>query len=720
MGALAALAIVLTLGLLAFAPLGGRAATVGIPAAFATVIVSSIVFALVGRGAGSAGGPSSATAIIVAGLVAHLVSDPQIHSGQSMAALTVVTGAAATVALMGLWQLLLAASGLASLSKHVPRPVLAGFMNAVGVLILLGQLPWLLGVSPQQWAQGWAVAWPAVQPATLAIALFSAGLAWGLGRIDSRVPAPLVALSAGTLVYLLVQRFLPEVALGPTAGTIPHQVPLPNALSPLREEGVRELLLRQADTIVFTSMLLAVIGTLETLLSALALDQQNHTRHDPRRVLMASGLANLMGGCFGALPMVVARARAQAGIASGGRSHVSVLFGSLFMLALLVFGSPLLSLLPKAVLAGIMVTVAVALLDTWTHDLLRRLGAGDRSTELLQSLAMVAAVCGTILWQGFVAGGAVGILLALVSFMRRMHRSLLRRRFTGAARPSRRLYSPEVEARLPALRERIGVFELDGPLFFGTTDRLTREALAHEKTYDVLVLDFKRVTSLDESGAVVLQWLGVQLRDNGVTLFLAGVTPQNRLGRSLRSYGCFLEEPRDDWFDDLDQALEAAELRLLGTDTSAFERQTWAVEDSLLMHGLRADEQAMLRGRMQSLALRAGQTLFAEGAPGDRLYVLARGSISVLAARQGGQPAQRLVSFSPGAMLGEIALLDGAGRSATAVADTPVQLWALDRSALDALYAEQPRLCAQVHRNIALHLAERLRAASRAWRESDS
>ena len=271
------------------------------------------------------------------------------------------------------------------------------------------------------------------------------------------------------------------------------------------------------------------------------------------------------------------------------------------------------------------------------------------------------------------------------------------------------------------MRYGLAFYELDGPLFFGSTERLTQEALGTSPGQQALILDFKRVTSLDESGAVVLQWLSAQLRDRDVSLLLACVTPDNTLGRSLLSFGCFVEQPRHDWFADLDQALEAAELLLLGTDTAGFAQRQLTIEKSSLMNGMSGPERSALLGCMRQLDLVRGQTLFREGDPGDRLYVLTRGSVSVLAARRDAErAAQRLVSFSPGAMLGEIALLDGAGRSATAQADTDVTLWALDRAALDGLYRDEPRLCAQVHRNIALHLADRLRAASSAWRESDA
>ncbi len=145
-GSLSVLAVVLTLGLLAYSPLGVSAAAVGLAATFVTTVVGGVVYAAFGRAAMPAAGPSSATALILASLVLALLADPAI-AGQPDPGL-VVAGCGAALTLAGVLQVLLARLGLARLARLVPRPVLAGFMNGVALLILVGQLPLLLGVLP--------------------------------------------------------------------------------------------------------------------------------------------------------------------------------------------------------------------------------------------------------------------------------------------------------------------------------------------------------------------------------------------------------------------------------------------------------------------------------------------------------------------------------------------------------------------------------------------
>lgn len=138
------------------------------------------------------------------------------------------------------------------------------------------------------------------------------------------------------------------------------------------------------------------------------------------------------------------------------------------------------------------------------------------------------------------------------------------------------------------------------------------------------------------------------------------------------------------------------------------------------MHGLDAAQRARLAACMPAQRLAPGERLFRQGDPGDRLYVITTGAINVFgdAVPAGGVLPQRFVSVSPGMMLGETAMLDGGGRSGEAVAVGDTVVHALDSDTLDRLGAEDPLLRAQLYRNMALHLSQRLRAAAWAWRAS--
>ncbi len=136
------------------------------------------------------------------------------------------------------------------------------------------------------------------------------------------------------------------------------------------------------------------------------------------------------------------------------------------------------------------------------------------------------------------------------------------------------------------------------------------------------------------------------------------------------------------------------------------------LHQSTLFQGLDSAQAARLTARMQLRSLAPGDALFRQGDASDGLYVLTRGAITVVAGHTPGDDQQRFGSLSVGMMLGETAMLDGAGRSGTALADGVVEVWQLSLPAIDSLLAEEPALAAQLHRNIALHLSQRLRKST--------
>jgi MFS superfamily sulfate permease-like transporter/CRP-like cAMP-binding protein len=711
-GSVAGLGVVLTIGLLGFAPLGAVDAMVGIRAGFATVVVGGLLFALLGRSAMPTAGPSSATAIILSGLVTKLIADPQISLAEPAALSAVLAATSLTVVLMGILQMVLARLGIGNLVKYVPQPVLGGFMNGVAVLIVLSQLPTLLGLTA---GAAHRLDWHLLEemhPGSLVLGLGTAACIWWVGRRWPKAPAPLIGLGFGLLVYFWLQVLAPTLAVGQLIGDVPHGVLLPELGAQLVAPISAEFVLRHAMAMVGTALVLAVISSLESVLAALLIDQQVHARHDVGHELFALGMANMGAGLFGGLPVGLNRSRALATLRAGGSGSRAALCGAMAFALMFAFGGPLIALLPKAVLAGIMLTIAAALLDRWSHQLFVQLRSGERSIDVLQSLAIVGLVCIVTIWQGFAAGVALGVVVSLLVFIRSMNRSMVRARFTAASQPSRRSYPPRQEQVLRKAREHIVILELEGALFFGSADRLASEVDTLDAGCGFLILDFKRVSTIDESGAVTLQQLAVRLRRRGIELLMAGVGAANKHGQRLRAFGCFREEPRHDWFADLDRAVEAAELQTLAQQGTNLDDVEVTLAESGLMRDVDAESCAFVAERMPELHLAAGAMLFRMNDPADCLYVLQRGSITVIGGSSGTAGQRRYLSLSAGMMLGETAMLDGGGRSASAIADTDLVVWQLTQQCLDEIAVIRPALAVQLYRNIAVHLSERLRSAT--------
>ena len=707
--ALETVAIVLTLGLLAFAPLGASA-PLGIAAAFAAVIAGGLVYALLGSAASPSAGPTSATALILASLVAQLVQDARfdLHSAQGIATLLAV--AASSVVLMGLLQILMGVAGLGRLVRFVPQPVLAGFMNGVALLILIAQIPILLGLPPLSRLtdlDGLSQA----HPLAILVGLATAGTVWLVSWKWSRASSSLIGLAVGCLLFALLLAAFPGVHLGDVVGPLPHGRVMPDGLLPLADSGTWPLLLDHGKSVFLTGAVLAVIGSLESLLVALASDQYAHSQHDPRRELLSMGAANMVSGLCGGLPLVLSNARCVLLLKIGAVGRGPALASAIAYLLIYAVGGPLLAMLPKVVLAGIMVTIAVALSDRWTRQLLRQWLSGERSPDLRHSLAVVALVGLVTVLFGFVAAVGMGCLLAMLIFISAMNRSLIRGRSSALERPSRRIYGPVQARLLQTGRQRVVLIELEGALFFGSAERLATEATALAPDCRCLVLDLSQVSMIDASGAMLLQQLSNQLERRGVSLLLAGVSADNEHGKRLRTYGCFraglLDGGRADWWPDADRAIEAAEQMLLAQAGVDGVQVAVPLAETSLMRRLDAQQLERVKERMEVRHLRAGEILFRQGDPGDRLYVLTQGSVSIIGGN--GPVRQRFVSFSPGVMMGEISMLDGAGRSADAIVDSDAVVWSLTREAYDALVLDDPLLGEGLTRNIAIHLSERLR-----------
>lgn len=707
-GGLATLPVILTLGLLAFSSLGVLAPPVGLLAAFVTACVGGGLHALFSRTSMPASGPSSPTALTLAALVAQLVADPRLPlTPAGVQGIVALCGLA--VLLCGALQIAFSLIGLARLARLVPQPVLSGFMNSAALLIVLSQIPLLLDLP-----LGAALSMASVrdaQPIPIMLGLGTAGCIWLFARRWPRLPAALLGVLCGTAVHALCATLAPAQPAGATVGHLPFVWPWPPAvLAMLHQTDAFSLLQAHAASLVVTAFSLAAIGALESSLNVRALDQLMSTRHDPRHELMVLGCANLACGLLGGLPLSVSRVRALATFQAGGRGKRAALIGALAMGPLYLFGQPWLMLLPLSVLAGVMLTLAVRLFDGWTARLLSRWWAGDRSRDLSLSLGVIALVVGATAWKGMPAGISLGVVLSLLAFALRMNRPLVYDRYLGSTRPSRRIYPVPVEARLRSLREGIVVLELEGAVFFGSGDQLLDEADTLDASCRCLVLDLRRVAAIDESGAVGLQSAVARAGLRGIRVELAGLADGSPPALALRVFAPSLPQ-----WPDADRAIEAAEHHLLG-DADVRAMAEVPLADASLLVGLDATQVAVVLARLQHRRLETGELLFAESELGDCLYVVSRGSVSVLSTPDRHGRTQRYLSVSPGMMFGETAMLDGGGRTAAALADAPTDVHSLTLDILDALGQSHPGLAIQLHRNIALHLSQRLRSAADAWR----
>ena len=708
----AMLPFVLSYGFIVFGALGGIAAQVGLTASIIAVVLGAAVMIAFSDARLPSAAPSASTALVLGAAVLTLSRDAAIAASPGGGLPLLLAATAAMVSAAGLLMLLLGACGAGRVVRYVPRPVLAGFMDGVAILIVVSQVPLLFGVPAEAWAREGLSALAEWQWPALAASLGTAAMMALIAARWPRLPAALLAIViAGVAVALWRTQASPGSAAASLQqfGAVAVALPDLGALATLSEPATLGALAPHARLLVTTTLVLALVAAMESVLNLAAVDQRLGTRSDPDRELVALGAASAVSGALGGLPLVFMRLRAVVAWDAGARDRRSMWLVSALLALVFAVATPLIERLSTAVIAGILVMLAIGLFDRWTRQMLHQWRSGRRSAELGWSLAVVALVCAVTIGWGFAAGVLSGIVVAVWVFVRAMDRQLVRARFSAAEFPSRRVYAGDEERELAPLRQHIRVLELEGALFFGSADRLLDESERLPAATATLIVDLRRVTTVDASGASALVQLAQRLAERRIKLRLSGV--RDRHGIALSAHGVGLAGDSGLWTHaTLDGAIEAAEHDALATAMP--ERAAWMpLVQTHLFDGLDARQAQRLASHMTERRLAAGERLFARGDPGEDLYVLTAGSLSIVDVQHG----HRYVSFSPGMPFGEIALLDGGGRTADAVADVASSVFALPAAAFAALQREDPALVAQVYRNLATNLSQRLRVAGAAW-----
>lgn len=698
-GAVLAIGILLPLAQLSFAALGHDALPHAIRAAFVSAVVGMVAAALVGGIALSNAIPRTSTCLIFAALVSSLaMTGLGVEDILSLATLCVL--------MSGVLQVIFGLIGMGSLVRYVPRPVIGGFVNGIAVLILIAQIAPLSGTVVRGASLGRVLG--EVRPGTLVLGVGTALVMWVVARKRPQWPAALVALTAGTMVYLAVLRAWPGIDMGQLTGTPDSGLPIPVAWGSLLDRATLARNTAYLPQVAVSAAVMALIGSLDALLAAAATESALRIPYSPNRMLVGFGIANIASSAFGGLPALYSNSLVITAYEGGARSRWSVVLAAALLLMLLLFGSVVLGVIPLAVSAGVMVIIAIGLFDRWTPGLVRQLIARRNTAEVRSSLAIVAIVCLATIFLGFVVSIGVGVALSLLMFIAGINRSLIRSVDDASTTPSRRIYPADQASAVRAQGRRVKIAVLDGPIFFGTAETLKREIGVIARGATFVILDLDGVGTIDASGAMALERLHRQLADAGTRLLLAGISEGGRHARALHAYGHAM--PDSDWFDDADQALEHTEWSALmqaGLVRSDLERP---VAELPLMEGLTLAQRAALQASMRRRRFTPGEILFRRGDEGDELYALVRGSVTLVEGSGENRTAgRRIVSFRSGVVFGEVALLDGGARTATAICDVESIGYTLSRGDLERIRERDPDLAAQVLLNIARQISARLR-----------
>ncbi|MFO1324291.1 MAG: SulP family inorganic anion transporter [Burkholderiales bacterium] len=712
-------AMMLPLGLIAFAPLGEYAVEAGLRAALAAAIFGNLT-ALVLSGALLPNEvPRASSVFLFAAFILRIAGDAQLRASATGGVVEILFLAALCLALTGVIQVVFGFLRLGNIARFVPYPVVAGLMSGLAISLVIYELPEVLGTHGGGGHEGAAEgAHHGINGWTLLVALVTIVVFVVVRRRWPSLPSKLIGLAAGTAAAAVITLLL-HADVGPRVPFL-GRIPLPDALLPvLTADGVG-LALRFGYDLVITALAIAVVGSLDSLLAAVGeADGPLDTAHHPNRLLVALGCGNLVSSFFGGVPVAYSSHHALTVHTGGGRKLVSSLATTITLVLLLLYGAPLLQLIPVAALSAMMLVIAVGLIDRWAGSTIDRVRRGQYDSELILNITLVVLVAGVTIAFGLVAAVITGLILSMGLFLAVMNRSLIRSVRSGTTRGSRRVYPPEEASLLRVEGHRIKVVELDGAIFFGTADRMAFEAMRAAEGAQYLILDLRRVTMIDASGALMLQKLSRLLQQQGVRLLLAHISATSRLGRAIQGAGVFVQRHHTDWFEDADRALEWAERQLLRQGKAAGSDRELAIGEFALLEGLSAAELEFVKPYLDRQLFPARAALYHEGQTGDRLYLLARGAVSIVAEDPEAKGKhRRVVTLAPGVIFGESAMMEGGTRSVTAIAEDEVVTYSLSRSNLEAIHARNPDLYRRIVLNMLAHLSGLLRMTSALLRDA--
>ena len=707
---LVALPAAIAFGVTIFAALGGSYAAYGALAGILGATVLGLVASLLGGTNRLITAPCAPAAAVLSAFAIE-----QIQRGtpaEAILLLLTVLGLSA-----GLLQLLFGLAGLGRLIKYMPYPVVSGYLSAVGLIIIGSQLPKLLGTT------GGTSLWQSLTTPSLwqwqgiVVGAVTALVMVLAPRVTKLVPAAILALLAGVLTYFgisLVDHDLLRLA-GNTfvvgsldgGGGSGHGF-VDGFLG--RWHGMGLLSMAQLGNLIMPALTLAVLLSIDTLKTCVVLDALTRSQHNSNRELIGQGLGNVASSLIGGLPGAGTMGATLVNMSSGAQTKLSGLIeGILALVAFLVLGS-LIAWVPVAALAAILTVIGVRMIDRTSLHFLK-----SRATVL--DFAVIAAVVGVALSFSLIAASATGVGLAILLFIREQiggsvvrHKSYGNQTFSKCVR---------VKSEMRVLEQRgdaAVIFELQGSLFFGTAAQLyaALEPELAARTY--VILDMRRVQSVDVTATHMLEQVKDMLAEHQGFLIFSRLPSQLPSGQDMQQYfdtvGLAQQQAQVRVFGDLDEALEWVEDRIIADATIQREaEQPLNLHEIDLFNGRKEETMVALEACMEKRQVKSGERIFTSGDSGDELFLIRLGAVRIMLPLND-RHSIHLSTFGRGNFFGEMAFLDGASRSADAIAHNDVELFVLSRKNFDKLATEHKMVALKLLEGIASVLSARLRYAN--------
>lgn len=490
-----------------------------------TAIVGGLLVSLFGGSRVQIAGPTGAFIVILAGVTAKYGVD-----GLQLATL-----------MAGVILFLLGISRLGALIKFIPDPVILGFTAGIGVIIWVSQwkdffgLPAVGGEYFHQKLWHLLQALPGLHPATTLLALLSLGLLLVVPRIAmlKRLPAPLLAMTLATALQSLFQ-FDGVATIGSAFGGIPQGLP---------SLQLPEISLPRVLDLIGPAFAIALLGAIESLLSAVVADGMAGTRHDSNQELIGQGLANLATPLLGGFAATGAIARTATNIRNGGNSPLAGITHALVLVLIVLFLAPLAANIPLCALAAILFVVAYNMSEL--HHFKRMLQRAPRADVAILLCTFVLTV-----FSDLVIAVNIGVILAMLHFLRRMASSVEVQQVVEQDLQSELHSSGQLH-----LPPGVLVYTIEGPLFFGAAETFERALAQTHSDPQLLIIRLRHVPFMDITGLQTFEEVIEQLHKRGIVVKLCEANL--RVHAKLERVGILHAIGAQNYHRDLSEALQS-------------------------------------------------------------------------------------------------------------------------------------------------------------------
>ena len=485
-----------TVGLVALPLAMAFAIASGVPpqAGLYCAIVTGFLISALGGSKTQIGGPTGAFVVVVAGIIAK-------HG---------VDGLLMCTMMAGVLLVLLGITGMGTMVKYFPRPVVVGFTNGIAILIASTQIRDFFGLKMDHVPgdffhrmKAFALAWNTFSVPATAVSILSIGVMIFCLKYAKKIPGAILVTFGATAAVVLFHMNVQTI--GTRFGGIPKG--LPTLVIPQFHYDVFRQLLSAAFTV-------AMLGAIESLMSAVVSDRMSNDKHNPNVELIGQGVANIISPLFGGLPATGAIARTATNVRSGAKTPVAGMIHALTLLAVILFAAPLVKSVPLAALASILMIVAYNMGDWEEIPEILKLSAADIAVWFLtMTLTVVTDLTFAV---------EVGMVLAALMFIRKVSR-------TTTVSPVTKDYVEDSRVHVlqgKDIPDYAIVYRIHGPFLFGATDKFADIIHSIDKLPAIVILRLRNMTAIDATGLGAIRDLADTLHESGRSLLLCGAREQ--------------------------------------------------------------------------------------------------------------------------------------------------------------------------------------------------